>query len=68
MEPDPGNKLREEPGVDKVGFHITVVKRKNENSKGDLRARVGGRRVIYLFKFNIKKHPRICIRLQKFTE
>lgn len=48
MELDPGNKLREEPGVDKVGFHITVVKHKNENSKGDLKARVGGGLFIYL--------------------
>lgn len=64
VESDSETKRREEDGVDKVGFHITVVKW--NNSKGTLKQ--GRQELIYLFKFNIKKHLRIRIQPQGFTE
>lgn len=56
MEADPGNKLRKEPGTNKVGFHITLVKSKNENSRGNLRARY-----IAGYLFTIKRHLMVYI-------
>lgn len=50
--------------MDKVGFHITVVKGNNSNST----LKQGRQELIYLFKFNIEKHLRICIQPQGFTE
>lgn len=51
MEADSRNKLREETGVDKVSFQITLVKSKNKNSRGDLKAWWAGGYLFILIQY-----------------